>query len=125
MVTLLHARVMKEVLSSTAAKRDNATLDTLCSLSNDLLNASDDLISSMYAPHELSNIKPCFDEFWKVIKDMRSIILPPKGETLEEQLSSMSISSDGKSDKWFITCFDQIDKAGVKISEGLGDPHDS
>ncbi|KAH9484280.1 hypothetical protein JR316_0003761 [Psilocybe cubensis] len=119
LVILLHKRISRDTLSADGVKNDNSTLDKLSSLSNRLLTASDDLISSMYPYHDLANIKTCLISFWDIIKKLRVTILTSHDETLEGQLKDMSLSSGDKSKKWFSTCFDQIDITAAKIMDSL------
>jgi len=119
---LLHKRVLSATLSPDAPERDDATLDRLSRLSAKLLPASDDLISSLYAPQQPSIISPYLTTFLDVIKDIQSTLLPPPKD-LDQQLDSLSLSkpASDKSSKWFTTCFEQLDKAATKVSETLAE----
>ncbi|KAF8964683.1 hypothetical protein BDZ97DRAFT_1904344 [Flammula alnicola] len=121
---LLHKRVIKDILSSDTRLKDNMALDKIAMLSGKLLVASDDFISSMYAPQQPSNITPYLASFWDVIKDIRVTILPSQDNSLEEQLNGLLLSSQAsdKTRKWFTTCFEQIDKAAAKVSDTLRNP---
>ncbi|CAA7271702.1 unnamed protein product [Cyclocybe aegerita] len=122
-VVLLHKRVLKDILGQDLNARNDPTLDNLATLSGQLLEASDDLISSMYGPQQPSNITACLDAYNAVLKDVRQTLLLPRERSLEDQVADLSLSppSGEKSAKWFTTCFDQIDKATVKISDTLTD----
>ncbi|KAJ3514839.1 hypothetical protein NLJ89_g2129 [Agrocybe chaxingu] len=122
-VVLLHKRVLKDVLEQDLNARNDSTLDNLATLSGRLLEASDDLISSMYGPQQPSNIIAYLDAYSAVLKDVQKTLLLPRGRSLEDQVASLSLSmpSDEKSVKWFTTCFDQIEKATAKISDILTD----
>ncbi|KDR81609.1 hypothetical protein GALMADRAFT_239668 [Galerina marginata CBS 339.88] len=125
LVTLLQKKVIKDILSTDAAKRNNSTLDRLAPLSSRLLAASDDLISSMYAPQQTSNIKLSLEAFCDTTKEISGTVMLSSDKTLEGHLESLSISTDDKSTKWFITCFDQIDKTATKILETLSNENET
>ncbi len=82
--------------------------------------AFDDLISSMYSPHQASNIATHLEFFQQVVSHFQEIIFP-QSKTLEEQLDKLSVSveSRNKTTLWFETCFNQISKAATGVSEAL------
>ncbi|KAF8163300.1 hypothetical protein B0H34DRAFT_795026 [Crassisporium funariophilum] len=125
LAVLLHKRVLRDVLSPGTHKEDNPFLDALGELSNELLAASDDLISSMYAPQQLMNIANYHQAFRDVVHNLCTTLLRPQNKGLEEQLKDMSLSTaaDSKSSAWFATCFEQIDKAGARIESTLAEPN--
>ncbi|KAF9482750.1 hypothetical protein BDN70DRAFT_874529 [Pholiota conissans] len=120
---LLHKRIARDILSSDARSKGNLALDKLGSFSGKLLAAFDDLISSMYAPQQASNIKLHLGSFQRVIKLIQPIIVLPPNKSLDEEFESLSISSQSrdKNDVWFATCFEQIDNAVSRISNSLED----
>ena len=82
--------------------------------------AFDDLISSMYAPHQASNIATHLELFQQVVSRFQEIIFP-QSKILEERLEilSVSVESRNKTTLWFDTCFNQISKAAAGILEAL------
>ncbi|KJA27217.1 hypothetical protein HYPSUDRAFT_63480 [Hypholoma sublateritium FD-334 SS-4] len=118
---LLHKRIIKDILPSYVLVKENSSLDKLAVSSGKLVIAFDDLISSMYAPHQASNITTHLGLFQQVVRDFQTIISPPRSKTLEEQLGGLSVSdeSGNKTTLWFSTCFDQISKAIRGVSETL------
>ncbi|KAF8798021.1 hypothetical protein BYT27DRAFT_7203717 [Phlegmacium glaucopus] len=124
LVVLLHKRVLRDVLSPDAPECDNVTYDALVTLSTNLLTASDDFISSMYAPHQLPNVTVYLQSLRDVIKEFQRILLPSQNNQLsvEEQLNALELSprlGSDKSRKWFKTCFEQVEILGAKIAETL------
>jgi hypothetical protein len=125
LVVLLHKRVLRDILSSDAPECDNVTYDTLGTLSTNLLTASDDLISSMYAPQQLPNVSVYLQSLRDVIKGLQRTLSPSQSNQLsaEEQLNALELSPQlvsDKSRKWFRTCFEQVEILGAKIAETLG-----
>jgi hypothetical protein len=125
LVVLLHKRVLRDVLSPDAPECDNSTYDTLVTLSTDLLTASDNLISSVYAPQQLPNVSVYLQSLRDVIKDLQRTLFPSQNNQLsvEEQLNALELSpqlGSDKSRKWFKTCFEQVEILGAKIAETLG-----
>ncbi|KAF4614908.1 hypothetical protein D9613_003055 [Agrocybe pediades] len=124
LVLLLHKRIIKDFFSSTERKVDNATLDRFAELSAGLSELFDDFVSSMYAPHNGADITQYLDALLVALKELKTILLPieTRERSLEERLESVSISQPSqteKSDKWFITCYEQLDKLASKVSDTL------
>jgi len=122
---LLHKRVLRDALSPDAPECDNSTYDALVTLSTDLLTASDNLISSMYAPQQLPNVSVYLQSLREVIKDLQRTLFPSQKNqlSLEEQLNALELSpqlGSDKSRKWFKTCFEQVEILGAKVVETLG-----
>ncbi|KAF8201839.1 hypothetical protein BJ912DRAFT_1117585 [Pholiota molesta] len=117
---LLHKRVIKDILSSDTRVKDSHALDKLGSLSGKLLAAFDDLISSTYAPQQVSNVRLYVESFKDVIKHIQTTISPQE-KSLDEQMNNLSLSkgSRDKSNVWYTTCFEQIDKAAARVLESL------
>ncbi|KAG5641286.1 hypothetical protein DXG03_005577 [Asterophora parasitica] len=122
MSTLLHKRIRKDILSppSTSPLKLPSHiiehLDTLPPHSSALLVASDDLVSTLYAPQNPSNVSAELASFTDVVNALRSTILVILQEpTLAEHMEAMSLQGTGASKrdprKWFETCFSQIQKA--------------
>jgi len=124
-VVLLHKRVLRDVFSPDAPECDNLTYDALVTLSTNLLTASDDLISSMYAPQQLSNVSVYLQSLRDVIKDLQRTLFPSQSNQLsvEEQLNALELSprlGNDKSRKWFKTCFEQVEILAAKVENTLG-----
>lgn len=118
-MVLLHKRVIKDFLSSNERNIDNAALDKLAELSGGLSAIFDDFVSSMYTPHHLEDVAQYLDALITALKDLKSFLFPVRERTLEEQLESLSLSPIDKSNKWFMACFEQVDKFASKISDTL------
>jgi len=122
LTNLLHERIQRDLLSPGSPVQSDALLDRLAKFSSTLLVASDNLISSLYPPHQALNISLHLREYLDLFEELNASLLPsPK---LEEQLTALSLTGDAgniKTTKWFTTCFIQITKAGAKISETLED----
>ena len=122
---MLHKRVLRDVLSPDAPECDDSTYDALVTLSTNLLTASDNLISSIYAPQQLPNVSAYLQALREVIKDFQRTIFPSQNNqsSVEEQLNALELSpqlGNDKSRKWFNTCFEQVEILGAKIVETLG-----
>jgi hypothetical protein len=113
--TLLHKRILTDVLSVPQDPHTNSTLDTLSSLSHTLLSASDELVSTLYTPQDPDHIATELTEFRRVVSDFQSSIIQP--ESLEAQLANLSLGKNGL--KWFNTCFVQIYKAVDALAASL------
>ena len=121
---LLHKRVLRDVLFPDAPECDNLTYDALVTISTNLLAASDDLISSMYAPQQISNVSVYLRSLKAVIKDLQGALFPSQNNQLsvEELLNALQLSlqpRNDKSRKWFKTCFEQVEILGAKIAGTL------
>ena len=121
LTNLLHERIAKDLLSPDSPVQTGALLDRVAIFSSRLLVASDNLISSLYPPHQASNISSHLKEYLDLFEELDATLLP--GSKVEEQLAALSLTGGDagkKATKWFTTCFIQITKAGAKISETLG-----
>ena len=120
LTNLLHKHIDKDLLSPDSPVQTNTFLDRVAIFSSRLLVASDNLVSSMYAPHQAPIISLHLREYLDLFEELNAMLLPvPKAE---EQLTALSLSEAGyKATKWFATCFIQITKAGAKISKTLED----
>ena len=124
-MVLLHKRFLRDVFSPDAPEIDNLTYDALVTLSTNLLTASDDLISSMYAPQQLSNVSVYLQSFRDVIKDLQQTLFPSQSNqpSVEEQLNALELSprlGNDKSTKWFKTCFEQVEVLAARVENTLG-----
>ncbi|KAF5380978.1 hypothetical protein D9615_003953 [Tricholomella constricta] len=128
--TLLHKRIMKDILSPPPhypSKLPSTTVQNLDSLprqSSALLVASDDLVSTLYTPQNPSNVLTELASFTEVINNLRSTLLLLLQEpTLVEHIEAMTLQGtsvplkDPK--KWFESCFVQIQKAMENLESTL------
>jgi hypothetical protein len=128
LTTLLHKRIILDLLSSTPTPLPpNVALDDLLLQSHALLAVSDELVSSLYAPQKPDSIRKDALALLKVINALQSQlrIFFPNTSSLEQQLAGLSIDqsastpSKPKADKkWFDICFDQV----IKTCTGLAAP---
>ncbi|KAJ6630800.1 hypothetical protein B0H10DRAFT_855976 [Mycena sp. CBHHK59/15] len=107
--TLLHKRILSDVLSIAREPSSNTTLDTMSSLSHALLSASDELVSTLYTPQDSVNMDAEVRSFRKIISDLQASVVDT--ESLETQLEGLSLGRNNGSKKWFDACFVQIFKA--------------
>ncbi|KAG5651598.1 hypothetical protein H0H81_008119 [Sphagnurus paluster] len=127
--TLLHNHIIKDILSPPNLKFSPHLIQNLDSLppqSSTLLIASDDLISTIYAPQNPSDISTELASFTKLIGALQSIILAlSQKPTLSEQLQAMSLGGTTQKDpkKWFEMCFLQIQKAAENLKSTLSIRH--
>ncbi|KAG6892112.1 hypothetical protein C0992_001784 [Termitomyces sp. T32_za158] len=118
--TLLHKRIIKDVVSIPA----DSNLDSLPLPSSSLVVASDDLVSTLYAPQTPSDTSKELAAFVKVIDNLRSTLLAILQEpSLADQMQAMSLQPCATQQKdpmkWFQTCFAQIQKAVDNLSLAL------
>ncbi|GLB34956.1 hypothetical protein LshimejAT787_0205210 [Lyophyllum shimeji] len=130
MSTLLHKRIMKDILSPPphSSLKSSASLvqhvDSLVPQSSALLVASDDLVATLYPPQNPSDISTELAAFMDVIKNLRSFIVTLLQElTLAEQMEAMRLQGGGVSQKdpkrWFEACFVQIQRAASTLDSTL------
>ncbi|KAJ7452413.1 hypothetical protein B0H11DRAFT_1876433 [Mycena galericulata] len=105
---LLHKRILRDILSTSQDSPNNPTLDTLSSLSHQLLSASDELVSTLYTPQDPRNIERELKFFRKIMSDVQASLVKP--DALETQLEYLSLE-DKNGSRWFDTCFVQLYKA--------------
>lgn len=94
--TLLHKRVVTNLLSGTYGSDSNPHLDLLPRHSSALLIASDNLIATMYGPQNVQNMATELASFKSAVQNLQDLITP----LLQD-----------KTKKWFNACFEQIYKA--------------
>ncbi|RDB21366.1 hypothetical protein Hypma_011600 [Hypsizygus marmoreus] len=128
--TLLHKRILKDILSPQRNSPLNLPthiiqhLDTLPPESSALLVASDDLASTLYTPQDPSDISTELASFLKVIQRLQSTLTPFfKESALVEQMEALSLQgsivSRNNPEKWFEICFDQIRKAAQSLESTM------
>ncbi|TFK29936.1 hypothetical protein FA15DRAFT_630677 [Coprinopsis marcescibilis] len=124
---LLHKNVTKRVLSApfeTLPVQDhfNPLLDKLVEDSTMLSAAVDELVSTAYAPQDPIELSESLRRFTDVTETLSarlsSILLSPTVENLLK-----SISKETPAQKWFDTCFNQLDKSTEQLSKLLSDIH--
>lgn len=127
--TLLHRRVIKDILSTTFQPPEVLTtntaqhLDALPSQSSALLAASDDVISTLYAPQNQIQIIAELSSFLDVMRQLRSLlaVFYEGPSSLVEQMERVSLQGEPSKDPkiWFNTCFDQVEKAVKSLQSTL------
>lgn len=139
LTALLHKRILLDLLdpstppSSPSTK--NPLLDALLLHSTSLVTSTDDLISTLYTPHNPTSIQTELTTFIDIIKALQSSLISAGFFTvgLEGQLEQMSIQEgDGKGKKktgknikkWFDTCFEQIYKIATLFASALAKDND-
>ncbi|KII88518.1 hypothetical protein PLICRDRAFT_698889 [Plicaturopsis crispa FD-325 SS-3] len=127
LTTLLHKRILLDILSSTTPPSSNILFDSLLSQSAALLVASDDLVSTLYTPQNPASIRAELTSFITTVGALQKVLEPLLPEaTLEQQLGDLSVQSPGTNEKkkkdvgkWFRVCFSQISKAADSFGSGL------
>lgn len=127
--TLLHKRLIKDILSTTfqppeVLATDLAQhFDTLPSQSSALLAASDNLISTLYAPQNQIQVIAELSSFLNAIRQLRSLLAMfyEGPSSLVEQMARVSLQGEPSKDPkiWFNTCFDQVEKAVKSLQSTL------
>ncbi|KAL1717528.1 hypothetical protein EV715DRAFT_274220 [Schizophyllum commune] len=123
--SMLHKRVAKDLLKTPHPPTvDNALLDSLPGLSAYLLSSADDLIMSLEAPQDISQVTECLDGLVEQLRDLQTTIAPFFRDATSSPDAPCSPSEpDGEapkesklaSSKWFDTCFGQIDKGAAAL----------
>jgi hypothetical protein len=129
LTTLLHKRISLDLLSSPSPKLPDLALDSFSLQSSALLSASDELISTLYAPQDPSVTANELSSFLDVIRAFQALLgdLPSEIHALGAQLGAISLNvqpgSGVKIDaqKWFDTCFQQIHKTTGSFVLALND----
>jgi cyclin-D1-binding protein 1 len=139
LTTLLHKRILLDLLNPSTSpswpSTKNPLLDGLLLHSTSLLTSTDDLISTLYIPHNPTSIQTELTTFIDIIRALQSSLISAGFFTvgLEGQLEQMSIQEgDGKGKKktgkdikkWFDTCFEQIYKAATLFASALAKDND-
>ncbi|KAJ6502551.1 hypothetical protein C8R45DRAFT_924883 [Mycena sanguinolenta] len=114
---LMHTRILGDILATSQKAPNNSVLDSLSLLSHELLAASDELVSTLYAPQDPDRLKTELYAYRKIISDFQAC-LAKKPEALETQLQNLSLAPDGES-KWFDTCFVQLSKVMDDLEDSL------
>lgn len=119
---LLHKRIISHILSpSPSSGYRNEAFDVLPSLSAALLEASDELVSTLYTPQHPADVATELTAFQGVVWRLRASLIPlfqNNNIALEGKLGGMSLRGNGEAKdnkKWFDACFDQIDKAAAAL----------
>ncbi|KAL0946898.1 hypothetical protein HGRIS_013062 [Hohenbuehelia grisea] len=129
--SLLHKRILQDILNSSDTSAPIPTLDTLPRHSQALLSASDDLIAALYVPQDPENIRAELEAFSKVtsaLQESLAAFFPPSppieiqlaGMKLEENGSQVAQQGGSSSAKWFVNCFKQITKGLQDLVQELG-----
>lgn len=138
LTTLLHKRVLLDLLSPSPPSSRSAshptiqTLDALPLYSTALLTASDDLVATLYTPQDPVSVRMELIAFADAVRalqsGMQAAFFP-----LDAQLAGMRIA-DAKDigekkvkdpRKWFETCFEQIYKSAGAFVETLSPAADN
>ncbi|EAU88543.1 hypothetical protein CC1G_04249 [Coprinopsis cinerea okayama7 len=124
--TLLHKYVAKRLLSAPYDSLPiqthlNPLLDSLAKDSALFAAAVDDLASTVYAPQDTEEMSLQLRNFTDFIETLSSRItsilsLPSVGELLKGS------GKEASAQKWFDTCFDQLNKSIKELSDVLPDP---
>ncbi|KAG6333876.1 hypothetical protein ID866_5219 [Astraeus odoratus] len=123
LTTLLHKRVFMDVLSSIPSESvSNVMYDSLLQHSHSLLEASDELVATLYAPQDPASVRQEVVALMTVVGMLHTHLQAffPVTNGLEMQLNQLSIQDSTsvpkprekkKADKkWFDTCFEQISR---------------
>lgn len=99
----------------------NAVLDALPSQSHALLVALEDVVATLYAPQNASSIASAISPLASSVESLRATITPvlPSADTSTGGAPSGSQGTQRDVRKWFITCFEQIDKLSRNLADSL------
>ncbi|KAG6814341.1 hypothetical protein H0H92_010926 [Tricholoma furcatifolium] len=129
--TILHKRIIKDILTRTHGSDAQLSLHSLKNLdalphqSSTLAIASDEFVSTLYTPQTPSEISKELAAYVAAISSFRSIILELfQAPTLTDQLQAMSLQQTPGTPpkdlrKWFEMCFIQIQKAASNLDSTL------
>ncbi|KAG2157101.1 hypothetical protein DEU56DRAFT_4495 [Suillus clintonianus] len=134
LTTLLHKRIFLDLLSFTPTPPPpSVALDALLLQSHALLAASDELVSSLYAPQNPATIRKESLALLGIVNalQMQLRIFFPDTASIEQQLSALSIEGDKSAStpskptadkKWFDLCFDQVTKTSANLVSPMYKP---
>ncbi|KAI6150769.1 hypothetical protein BKA82DRAFT_4119523 [Pisolithus tinctorius] len=125
LTTLLHKRVFLDVISSTCtAPVSNVAYDSLLEQSHSLLEASDELVATLYSPQDPDSVCKEVAALMTVVAALRTRLQAffPVDDGLDAQIKQLSVqdgpspkSSKSVGKKWFDTCFDQISRLSANF----------
>jgi len=130
---LMHKRILLDVLTSqTAVHADNAALDILPSHSHSLLLASEEVVSTLHAPQDLSDIASSVEKHADVVARLQALLvdrdlLPVPStdvDAIAEGLEALKVGDSQKKARkdvrrWFDTCFAQIQTLSSSVAASL------
>ncbi|KAI6028400.1 hypothetical protein F5J12DRAFT_903374 [Pisolithus orientalis] len=125
LTTLLHKRVFLDVISSTCTVPvSNVAYDSLLEQSHSLLEASDELVATLYSPQDPDSVCKEVAALMMVVAALctRLQAFFPVDDGLDAQVKQLSVqdslspkSSRSVGKKWFDTCFDQISRLSANF----------
>lgn len=129
LTTLLHKRILVDLLATGSVSLPNTTLDALLIHSSSLLAASDDLVATLYTPQVPASIRKELIAFIDIVRSLQSG-LQSAFRPLEAQMALLSVTNTGDAQaakgkdlpKWFQTCFEQIYKSATVFASTLSAP---
>ena len=141
---LLHKRIQIDLLQKAskqvAENTKHSPVDALPALSHNLLLATEELVAALYAPQDLPSLRAAVETLVKEAQTFRPALqaaqflssesalddLPKKMHSLttadvsaEPKPESADEKKRRETQKWFNTCFDQVDKVSQKVLAGL------
>ncbi|KAF7789515.1 hypothetical protein EIP86_000461 [Pleurotus ostreatoroseus] len=141
---LLHKRIQIDLLQKAskqvAENTKHSPVDALPALSHNLLLATEELVAALYAPQDLPSLRAAVETLVKEAQTFRPALqaaqflssesalddLPKKMHSLttadvsaEPKPESADEKKRRETQKWFDTCFDQVDKVSQKVLAGL------
>ena len=131
LTTLLHKRILLDILPLSCPTIQNPSLDALLIHSSSLHTSTDDLISTLYTPQNPTSIHTELITLVDVIRAIQSG-LTAVFLGLEDHLATLSIQDQASGNenskgnktikdikKWFDTCFEQIYKLSTTFMSTL------
>ncbi|KAH7889698.1 hypothetical protein F5I97DRAFT_574774 [Phlebopus sp. FC_14] len=131
LTTLLHKRILLNILSSSSGPVSNTASDSLL-VQSDLLSAtSDDLATTLYTPQDPNSVLVECINLTKVARSIRDELQMffPAPATLDDHLGKLVIEDNPtdltiaktrkKDELWFHNCFEQILKVSGTLQESL------
>ncbi|KAF7976299.1 hypothetical protein HWV62_5814 [Athelia sp. TMB] len=126
--TLLHKRVLLDLLVPSPTPPPNPALDALLIHSSSLLAASDDLVATLYTPQNPISVRKELVVFIDTVRSMQSGI-QSAFFPIETYMAALSVEKDKEGNssaakgkdprKWFQTCCEQIYKAATAFASIL------
>ncbi|KZT70120.1 hypothetical protein DAEQUDRAFT_224967 [Daedalea quercina L-15889] len=123
---LLHKRVQLDLLAKPASQpASSATLDSLPAHSQAILVELEDAVATLYAPQDPAAIAAAISSLVNSVKSLQAVVipmLPSASSTSKTTVGSVASESKGAQTdvrRWFVTCFEQIDKLSHSLGESL------
>ncbi|EPS98520.1 hypothetical protein FOMPIDRAFT_1126249, partial [Fomitopsis schrenkii] len=121
--TLLHKRVQIDLLAKSPPEpTSNTTLDALPAHSHAILVAFEDVVATLYAPQNPASIASAISPLASSVEGLQAMITSMFPLTISQTGTAAGGAPSGSQRdvrKWFVTCFEQIQKLSRDLMDLL------